>query len=272
MSYKNPRCSAKFLAKKLVKKVRRQPDIKLRDIQEVVHEKYVVNISVGKASRAREKAQEFVDGSYVEKYNQLWDYYAELRRSSLGNTVLMKTHTFNEGDLVAEMDLQLEDIRLYLMSRFQQNRNSIMREESELSPKLYLAKGVCCCRKWDITSIPCYHVVSCIFFNKEQAEKYANACYQANTYKAYYEHTIDPLNGANMWTPTSLPPVQPPIKKRPPGRPKKKRVLEPNEPRRGHSKGLGIAKRCKTCGKIGYNKRSCKGEVGGISSLPGAQN
>ena len=55
-SYKNPRCSAKFLAKKLMKKVRRQPNIKLRDIQEVVHEKYVVNISAGKAIRAREKA------------------------------------------------------------------------------------------------------------------------------------------------------------------------------------------------------------------------
>ena len=67
-----------------------------------------------------------------------------------------------------------------------------------------------------------------------------------------------------------LPPVQPPIKRRPPGRPKKKRAREPNKPRRGHSKGLGIAKRCKSCGKIGHNKRSCKGEVGGNSSLPTA--
>ena len=105
-SYKNPRCSANFLAKKLMKKVRRQPDIKLRDIQVAVHEKYVENISAGKASRAREKAQEFVDGSYVKQYNQLWDYCAELRRSSPGSTVLMKTHTFNEGELAAEMDLK----------------------------------------------------------------------------------------------------------------------------------------------------------------------
>ena len=89
-----------------MKKVRRQPDIKLREIQEVVHEKYVENISAGKASRAREKAQEFVDGSYVEQYNQLWDYYAELRRSNPGSTVLMKTYTFNEGELAAKMDLQ----------------------------------------------------------------------------------------------------------------------------------------------------------------------
>ena len=105
-SYKNPRCSTKFFAKKLMKKVRRQHDIKLRDIQEVVHKRYVVNISAGKASKTREKSQEFVDGSYVEQYNQLWDYCTKLRRSSPGNSALMKTHTFNEGDLAAEMDLQ----------------------------------------------------------------------------------------------------------------------------------------------------------------------
>lgn len=36
----------------------------------------------------------------------MWDYSVELRRSSPGSTVLMKTHTFNEGELAAEMDLQ----------------------------------------------------------------------------------------------------------------------------------------------------------------------
>nr|POF21006.1 hypothetical protein CFP56_59200 [Quercus suber] len=468
-SYKNPRCTTKFLARKLMKKVRRQPNIKLKDIQEAVHEKYVVNINAGKASRAREKAQEFVDGSYIEQYNQLWDYCAELRRSSPGSTVLMKTHTYNEGDLAAEMDLQigvpyferlyicwaglveaetkdswtwfinllladigdskrwtfisdqqkglvqsfadnwplyehrcccrhlynnlrkhhpgllirelfwraakatyaqeferamnemkdidegayfwlkghtttiwarhmfkgdglsdtvlnnmcesfnsriikfrgkpiismLEDIRLYLMNRSQQNRLSILKVESELCPKVCkrlhrekmssskwlacwssntkfevknglqsfivdLEKRTCTCRKWDITGIPCCHAISCIFFNREAAEKYTNDCYKVSTYKACYEPIIDPINGQNMWTPTGLPPVQPPIKRRPPGRPKKKRAREPNEPRRGHSKGLGIAKRCKSCGKIGHNKRSCKGEVGGNSSLPTA--
>ena len=65
-SYKNLRCTTKFLAKKLMKKVRRQPNIKLKDIQEAMHEKYMVNIGVGKASKARERAQEFVGGSYKE--------------------------------------------------------------------------------------------------------------------------------------------------------------------------------------------------------------
>ena len=75
-----------------MKKVKRQPDIKLRDIQEVVHEKYIVNICVGKDSMAREKGQEFVDGSYIEHYNHLWYYCAELRRLSPNSIVLMMTH------------------------------------------------------------------------------------------------------------------------------------------------------------------------------------
>ena len=36
--------------------------MKLGDIQDVVHEKYTINISVEKASRARDMAQEYVDG------------------------------------------------------------------------------------------------------------------------------------------------------------------------------------------------------------------
>ena len=48
-----------------MKKVRRQPNIKLKDIQDVVHEKFTLNITSGKASRAREKAREYVGGAYT---------------------------------------------------------------------------------------------------------------------------------------------------------------------------------------------------------------
>ncbi|XP_065631901.1 uncharacterized protein LOC136068539 [Quercus suber] len=88
-SYKNPRCTASYIGKKLAKRVRRQPDIKLKDIQDAVHEKYVVNISAGKASRAREKAQDAVDGAHTAQFNQLWEYCDELRRCSLGSTPSM---------------------------------------------------------------------------------------------------------------------------------------------------------------------------------------
>ena len=55
-SFRNPRCTVSYIGKKLMKMVRRQPDIRLKDIQDAVLEKYVVDISVGKTSRAREKA------------------------------------------------------------------------------------------------------------------------------------------------------------------------------------------------------------------------
>ncbi|KAK9997510.1 hypothetical protein SO802_022196 [Lithocarpus litseifolius] len=181
------------------------------------------------------------------------------------------------------------------MTRFQANRDMILKVESELCPKirkrLYmekmaykrwlacwaghtkfevknglesftvdLAKSKCSCRKWDITSIPCAHAISCIFFNREDAEKYVHPCYKRTTYIACYEPIIDPINGQNMWTPSGLPPVQPSIKRRPLGRPKKKRAQELDEPR-NHRKNreLGISKQCKACGKFGHSRRSCKG-------------
>nr|POF10002.1 hypothetical protein CFP56_39950 [Quercus suber] len=70
-SYRNPRCTASYIGKKLVKRVRRQPDIKLKDIQDAVHEKYVVNISTGKVRRAKEKAQDAIDGAHTAQFNQL---------------------------------------------------------------------------------------------------------------------------------------------------------------------------------------------------------
>ena len=70
-SFRNPRCTASYIRKKLMKRVRRQPNIRLKDIQDSVHEKYVIDISVGKASRTREKAQEAVDGAHTAQFNQL---------------------------------------------------------------------------------------------------------------------------------------------------------------------------------------------------------
>ncbi|KAK9997189.1 hypothetical protein SO802_021875 [Lithocarpus litseifolius] len=64
-------------------------------------------------------------------------------------------------------------------------------------------------------------------------------------------------------------PVQPLIKRRPPGKPKKKRAREVGEPA---GRRAGISKQCKACGKIGHNKRSCKGEIEGNSSLPDTTN
>ena len=153
-----------------MKRVRRQPNMKLKDIQDVVQKKFTLNITLGKASRAREKAREYVDEAHTQQYNQLWEYC-------------------------------------------------------------------------------------------EEAEQYVHRCFHVSTYKACYEPVIAPINGQNMWRPSGVQPVQPPIKRIPPGKSKKKRTREASEPA---GRKAGISKQCRSCGQIG--------QIGGNSSIPSTTN
>ena len=58
-----------------------------------------------------------------------------------------------------------------------------------------------------------------------------------------------------MWRPSGVTPVQTPIERKSPGRPKKKRVREPNGPT---SWRASISKQCKACGKLEHNRRSAR--------------
>ena len=135
------------------------------------------------------------------------------------------------------MCLQLECIRLYLMTRFQENREKILRVSQIFVPMFWrgcirknwqpigglaywagqtqfevknglqsftidLATTHCSCRKWDISGIPCAHAITCIFFNRQDVEQFVHPCYHVSTYKAYYEPIISPVNGQNMWRPS----------------------------------------------------------------------
>ncbi|KAH7842034.1 hypothetical protein Vadar_000690 [Vaccinium darrowii] len=112
-TYKNPRLSSKFLATKLVNKVRDHPNIRLNKIQEKVHGKFVVHISKSKAYRANRAALDQVEGSHKEQYAALWDYCHELRRSNPGTTVKLQVKGYSDGD---EHDKQLNPTfqRMYI--------------------------------------------------------------------------------------------------------------------------------------------------------------
>ena len=91
------------------------------------------------------------------------------------------------------------------MTRFQDNREKILRVESDICAKVLkrlhkeklvasrwlacwarqtqfevknglqsftvdFATAHCSCRKWDISGIPCAHAITCIFFNRQDAE------------------------------------------------------------------------------------------------------
>ncbi|XP_025694796.3 uncharacterized protein [Arachis hypogaea] len=163
----------------------------------------------------------------------------------------------------------LEDIRVYLMNRWSDNRQSIVTYAGEILPKINKkterefdkggewlaiyagrdkyevsssqgnrAKFVvdlnlheCSCRKFQLTGYPCEHAMSCIRKMCLDVKNYVNKCYRKETYVDCYQHVIYPLNGPNLWSRTENDDVLPPVFRKPIGRPKLRRNKTGDEPR-----------------------------------------
>nr|XP_025657492.1 uncharacterized protein LOC112754119 [Arachis hypogaea] len=153
----------------------------------------------------------------------------------------------------------LEDIRVYLMKRWAENRVLIEKYKDDILPRIKLklqkeidasrwwfpvAAGIskfkvirgrdkfvvdllmkeCTCRKFQMTGLPCPHAVSAINCAKDDIRKYVSSCYNKAAYVACYTPMINPCNGHTMWERTTHPDVMPPPHRVPIGRPKKKRA------------------------------------------------
>ncbi|RZB69451.1 hypothetical protein D0Y65_038990 [Glycine soja] len=92
-----------------------------------------------------------------------------------------------------------------------------------------LKQQTCSCRKWELTGIPCTHSIAC------------------------------------MWINVMLPPVM----RRAPGKPKKTRNKRNDEStKRSNPPRQSKLVVCKKCGKIGHNKRTCKGKTSADRIIP----
>ncbi|KAK9273792.1 hypothetical protein L1049_018602 [Liquidambar formosana] len=97
---------------------------------------------------------------------------------------------------------------------------------------------------------------------KENVEDYVDACYSVKTYMHCYSRMIYPVGSQKFWDETGNPLMQPPSQRRPPGRPKKLRRREADEPQNPFKLRRKNAKiKCSRCQKYGHNKTTCKGEV-----------
>ena len=113
-----------------------------------------------------------------------------------------------------------------------------------------LKKEACSCRKWDLSGIPCCHVIACIWNIKKQPEDYVTACYKSvlflytyfilffytwyvllmdiyyvllrkSTFMDTYSNIVYPTNGPQLWHVNDLNIMVPPVMRRAIGRPKK---------------------------------------------------
>nr|GLL25589.1 uncharacterized protein LOC109174707 [Ipomoea trifida] len=194
-----------------------------------------------------------------------------------------------------------DKIRLYLMARMQKNRDKMKAYPHKICPKiskcleeakeksarystykstenLYqvddhnfkafkvdLAQRQCSCRGWDLTGIPCSHVVASIRKQRESPEDFVHQCYTVDSYLRAYEPAILPIQSSELWHKVDLPAPLPPKYKAQPGRPKKKRKIDPVQEskqlkRPVRTKKVGEVKRCRVCGMTGHNKTTCKGK------------
>ncbi|XP_076890556.1 uncharacterized protein LOC143541675 [Bidens hawaiensis] len=156
-----------------------------------------------------------------------------------------------------------------------------------------LRTNTCACRRWEVTGIPCRHVVASVWVkathdpNVGKPETYVNPVYKMERWKAVYNYKVYPINDMTMWPKSKVPTqITAPKYHKPIGRPKKSRkksVVEVEEGKKGkkaNGKTLeveeqGPSKKAKTvkksrppgsnacagCHQKGHNIRSCTAAV-----------
>ncbi|XP_071694763.1 uncharacterized protein [Rutidosis leptorrhynchoides] len=126
----------------------------------------------------------------------------------------------------------------------------------------------CACRKWEITGMPCKHVVACLYNMTENSmevghvEDWVHHVYRLETWKQAYAFSIQPVNGRELWVKSSvLVKLLPPKKIKTAGRPKKSRRKLMDEKEDANNRGKltrkGKTVQCGKCKLYGHNSRGC---------------
>ncbi|KAK8576618.1 hypothetical protein V6N13_032537 [Hibiscus sabdariffa] len=119
-----------------------------------------------------------------------------------------------------------EEIRHYVMERTVKNKNSCMKWKNQICPKIcakveeHRELSAFCHVSWN--GVDGYEV--------DRVEEYINNFYNKDMYEKCYNFVIPPLTGGKFWPATNMGDIKPPLPRKLPGRPKKKRVPEEEEP------------------------------------------
>ncbi|GJT78872.1 crooked neck-like protein 1 [Tanacetum coccineum] len=139
----------------------------------------------------------------------------------------------------------------------------------------------CSCRKWELKGVPCKHAVAACWnmgLNDRAApppETWVNPCYWLSTWNETYSYKIQPICGTNYWEKSTCPTtLLSPKHYVQVGRPKKKRKRSKHEDepfvKDGKLSRKGRTITCQSCGNIGHNKATCKGQ--GRKATTGGNN
>ncbi|XP_048637596.1 uncharacterized protein LOC125609998 [Brassica napus] len=124
-----------------------------------------------------------------------------------------------------------------------------------------LTDKTCTCFEFQALLIPCIHAIAAATRYKIRVDTLVGECYSLNTYRASYAEKINPVVGYEDIEILSSDrsegqvSLNPPASRRPPGRPRKNRLLS-----RGEFEMQGKKKRtmCSRCKCAGHNRATCK--------------
>ncbi|XP_015941360.1 uncharacterized protein LOC107466865 [Arachis duranensis] len=125
-----------------------------------------------------------------------------------------------------------------------------------------LIKQTCSCNKWQLTGMPCIHAVAAIRKRHDQPEEYVHPWLCMESIHKTYAYAIQPVPSQEFWTRSEYSRPDPPIIKRPIGRPKvHNRQKDPAEPmmQQGAKLKRSFKVTCSKCGSEGHNYKICKG-------------
>ncbi|BAT81514.1 hypothetical protein VIGAN_03125200 [Vigna angularis var. angularis] len=110
-----------------------------------------------------------------------------------------------------------------------------------------------------ISGIPCCHAIAAMNYCNVDPDNFIPTCFRRSTYEEVYASIIFPLNGPQLWKTTNFNDVLPPLIRKLPGRPKKKRKLEAWELTKDNTQMRvgGHRKKCTICRQTKHNRNNC---------------
>ncbi|XP_072057976.1 uncharacterized protein [Arachis hypogaea] len=113
-----------------------------------------------------------------------------------------------------------------------------------------------------VLGMPCIHAIAAIRKRHDHPEDYVHPWLCMESIHKTYAHCIQPVPSEEFWTRTEYTRPDPPIIKRPIGRPKvHNRQKDPAEPmtQQGDKLKRSFKVTCSKCGSTGHNYKTCKG-------------
>nr|XP_043625843.1 uncharacterized protein LOC122597295 [Erigeron canadensis] len=159
-----------------------------------------------------------------------------------------------KGTLVPKAKIYINNISKNF-GEYEVRRSSDNRAEVNFKGRRWevvLNERKCTCRVWQVKGLPCIHVSAFIGSIRDTHwDKYVVRCFTIEKFKEAYALEIAPMPGKDQWVNKAFgEKIYPPIIKRPPGRPKKKRIIPASEPKR--------RQQCARCGQYGHRDKTCK--------------